>query len=93
MLLEAPEPGDAPEGAEVHLVLRAGTAGPAAAEAIEQASLSPTRLLLSGTGESSHLGGVVDAAIRFGLPLGYVAESASEIAPADPRDLAGRIVP
>jgi flagellar biosynthesis GTPase FlhF len=93
VLVDAPEPGDVPEGAEVHLVLRAGTAGPAAAEAIEQAPLSPTRLLLTGAGESSHLGGVVDAAIRCGIPLGYVAASAAEIAPADPRELAGRIVP
>lgn len=93
-LIEAPQAGDVPEGAEVHLVLRAGTAAAAAAEAVEGlAPLAPTRLLLSGAGESSHLGGVVDAAIRFGLPLGYVAESATEIAPADPRDLAGRIVP
>jgi flagellar biosynthesis GTPase FlhF len=91
-LIEARDPGDAPRGAEVHLVLRAGTAGPAAAEAIEQASVPPTRLLLSGAGESSHLGGVADAAIRFGIPLGYVAAGPAEIAPADPRELAGRIV-
>ncbi len=92
-LIEAPEASDVPEGAEVHLVLRAGTAAAAAAEAIGQAPLSPTRLLMTGAGETAHLGGVVDAAIRCGLPLGYVAESATEIAPADPRALAGRIVP
>ena len=82
------------DGAEVHLVLRAGTAAPAAAEAIEGiASLLPSRLLMTGAGATSHLGGIADAAIRFELPLGYVAESATEIAPADPRALAGRIVP
>lgn len=81
-------------GAEVHIVLRAGTAAPAAAEAIEgMASLLPSRLLMTGGGATSHLGGIADAAIRFELPLGYVAESATEIAPADPRALAGRIVP
>ncbi len=81
-------------GAEVHLVLRAGTAAAAASEAVAGlAALRPSRLLLSGAGETAHLGGVVDAAIRSGLPLGFVAASASEIAPADPRDLAGRIVP
>jgi flagellar biosynthesis protein FlhF len=95
-LLDAPEPGEAAalEGAEAHLVLRAGTAGPAASEAIDAAApLAPTHLLLSGAGETRHLGGVVDAAIRSGLPLSYVAESATEIAPAEPRGLAGRLVP
>lgn len=93
-LVEAPEPGDVPPRAEVHLVLRAGTAAVAAAEAVAGlAPLSPTRLLMTGAGETAHLGGIVDAAIRCDLPLSYVAESAGEIAPADPRALAGRIVP
>lgn len=95
-LIEAREPDEvaALDDAEIHLVLRAGTAGPAATEAITGlAPLAPTHLLMTGAGETAHLGGVVDAAIRSGLPLGYVAESASEIAPADPRELAGRIVP
>jgi flagellar biosynthesis protein FlhF len=82
------------DGAEVHLVLRAGTAAPAAAEAIEgMAALAPTHLLMTGAGATAHLGGIADAAIRLELPLGYVAESATEIAPADPRALAGRLVP
>lgn len=82
------------DGTEVHLVLRAGTAAAAAAEAIDGlAPLGPTRLLMTGAGETAHLGGVVDAAIRSGLPLSYIAESAGELAPADPRALAGRIVP
>jgi flagellar biosynthesis GTPase FlhF len=95
-LIEAPEAGEVAglEGAEVHLVLRAGTAGPVAVEAIGQCSpLTPTQLLLTGAGETAHPGGVVDAAIRSGLPLGYVAESAGEIGPVDARALAGRIVP
>lgn len=82
------------EGAEVHLALRAGTAAAAAAELHDGlAALAPTRLLLSGAGESSHLGGVLGLAIDCGLPLAYVAVGATEIAPADPRDLASRVVP
>lgn len=80
--------------AEVHLVMRAGTAAAAAAELLEGlAALRPNRLLLTGAGETSHLGGVLDLAIRSGIPIGYVAESPREIALADPRDLASRVTP
>jgi flagellar biosynthesis GTPase FlhF len=82
------------EAAEVHLALRAGTAAAAAAELLEGlTALQPNRLLLTGAGASSHLGGVLGLAIERGLPLGYVAEGEAEIAPADPRALASRIVP
>ena len=80
--------------AEVHLVMRAGAAAAAGAELLEGlAALRPNRLLLTGAAETAHLGGVLDVAIRSGIPLGYVAESPQEVALADPRDLAGRIVP
>jgi flagellar biosynthesis protein FlhF len=79
---------------EVHLVMRAGTAAAAAAELLEGlAALRPSRLLLTGAGETSHLGGVLDLAIRTGVPIGYVAEGPRELALADPRDLAGRVTP
>lgn len=82
------------ERPEVHLVMRASTAAAAGAELLEGlAALRPSRLLLSGAGETSHLGGVVDVAIRTGTPLGYVAESRREIALADPRELATRVTP
>ncbi len=82
---------DAPE---VHLVMRTGTAAGAAAELVEGLrSLAPNRLLLTGAGETGHLGGALDVAIRAALPLSFVAESPERIAPADPRDLAGRITP
>lgn len=78
---------------EVHLALRAGSGRHAAAELIDGlARLRPDRLLLTGTGETAHLGGAADAAIRSGLPLGYVAEGPGALAPADPRALAARIV-
>jgi hypothetical protein len=107
LLLEAPPLwGSAPElaevaaaiaaldAAEVHLALRAGTAAAAAAELHDGlAALAASRLLLTGAGESSHLGGVLGLAIDTELPLSYVAVGATEIAPADPRDLASRVVP
>lgn len=79
---------------EVHLVVRAGTAAAAGSELLEGlATLRPNRLLITGAAETSHLGGVLDLAIRSGLPLGYVAENAATIAPADARELANRVTP
>ncbi len=79
---------------EVHLVLRAGTAAAAAAELLEGLeALGPNRLLLAGASETSHLGGVLDVAVRSSVPLGYVAEGPGTIALADPRDLASRVTP
>jgi hypothetical protein len=78
---------------EVHLALRAGSGRHAAAELIDGlARLRPDRLLLTGAGETAHIGGAADAAIRSGLALGYVAEGPGALAPADPRALATRIV-
>lgn len=79
---------------EVHLALRAGTAAAAGRELVEGLRrLRPDRLLPTGLAETDHLGAVADVAIRTGLPLGYLAEGPAEIAPAEPRALASRIVP
>ena len=79
---------------EVHAVIRAGTAAAAGRELVEGLKrLRPNRLLATGLAETGHLGAIADVAIRAGLPLGYLAESPAEIAPAEPRALASRIVP
>lgn len=79
---------------EVHAVLRAGTAAPAGLELVAGLQrLRPNRLLATGLGEAGHLGAIADVAIRAELPLGYLAEGPAEIAPAEPRALASRIVP
>lgn len=84
----------AAEADELHLVMRAGTAAAAATELLDGlAALQPNRLLLTGAGETAHLGGVLDVAIRSRVPLGYVAEQPRQIALADPRDLASRVTP
>jgi len=79
---------------EVHLALRAGTAAAAGAElAAGLAPLRPDRLLATAVAETTHLGGILDVAIRAPLALGYVAAGPASIAPADARDLASRITP
>jgi flagellar biosynthesis protein FlhF len=84
----------AAEADELHLVMRAGTAAAAGTELLDGlAALRPDRLLLTGAGETAHLGGVLDVAIRSRVPLGYVAERPRELALADPRDLASRVTP
>jgi flagellar biosynthesis GTPase FlhF len=79
---------------EVHLAVRAGTASPAAVEMHEHLKgLDPNRILVSAAADTSYIGAAVDVAIRTALPVHYVAETVVELAPADPRDLASRIVP
>jgi flagellar biosynthesis protein FlhF len=79
---------------EVHLAVRAGTAAPVAAEMLETLRpLGPDRILVTGAGETAYLGAAVDLALRSSLPIHYVAESANEIAPADGRALAAKVVP
>lgn len=79
---------------EIHLAMRAGTAAAAGRELLDGlAALRPNRLMVTGAAETSHLGGVLDVAIRAGLPLGYVAENGATIAPTDPRELASRVTP
>jgi flagellar biosynthesis GTPase FlhF len=79
---------------EVHLAIRAGTASPAAVEMHEHLrGLEPNRILVSAAADTSYIGAAVDVAIRTALPVHYVAETVVELAPADPRDLASRVVP
>jgi len=79
---------------EIHLAVRAGTASPAAVEMHENLKgLAPNRILVSAAADTSYIGAAVDVAIRTSLPVHYVAETVVELAPADPRDLASRIVP
>jgi flagellar biosynthesis GTPase FlhF len=79
---------------EIHLTLRAGTGAGAGAELLDALRpLGPNRLLLTGAAETRHLGGALDLAIRAELPLSYVATSAAELAPADPRALASTVMP
>ncbi|HVY97471.1 MAG TPA: hypothetical protein VHA54_10985, partial [Solirubrobacterales bacterium] len=79
---------------ETHLALRAGTAAAVGAELADGLEpLRPDRLLLTGAGETAHVGGALDVAIRCGLPLGYVADGPESIAPADARALASRVTP
>ncbi len=79
---------------ETHLALRAGTAATVGAElAGGLQPLRPDRLLLTGAGETAHVGGALDVAIRCALPLGYVADGPDSIAPAEARALASRVTP
>ncbi|HVW45808.1 MAG TPA: hypothetical protein VHA76_02050 [Solirubrobacterales bacterium] len=78
---------------EIHLAVRAGTASPAAVEMLETLRpLGPNRILVSSAADTSYIGAAVDVAIRTGLPIHYVAETVVEIAPADPRALASKVV-
>ncbi len=79
---------------EIHLAVRAGTASPAAVEMHENLKgLDPNRILVSAAADTTYIGAAVDVAIRTSLPVHYVAETVVDLAPADPRDLASRVVP
>jgi flagellar biosynthesis GTPase FlhF len=79
---------------EIHLAVRAGTASPAAVEMFENLKgLGPNRILVSAAADTSYIGAALDVAIRTSLPVHYVAETVVDLAPADPRELASRVVP
>jgi flagellar biosynthesis protein FlhF len=79
---------------EIHLAVRAGTASPAAVEMFDSLKgLEPNRILVSAAADTSYIGAALDVAIRTSLPIHYVAETIVELAPADPRELASRVVP
>ncbi|HEY2477634.1 MAG TPA: hypothetical protein VGI17_02795 [Solirubrobacterales bacterium] len=79
---------------EIHLAVRAGTASPAAVEMHENLKgLDPNRILVSAAADTSYIGAALDVAIRTSLPIHYVAETVVDLAPADPRLLASRVVP
>jgi flagellar biosynthesis protein FlhF len=78
---------------EIHIAVRAGTASPAAVEMLETLRpLGPNRILVTAAADTTYIGAVVDVAIRTALPIHYVAETVVEIAPADPRALASKVV-
>lgn len=79
---------------EIHLAVRAGTASPAAVEMLERLRpLGPNRILVTAAADTSYIGAAVDVAIRTAMPIHYVAENVVDIAPADPRALASKVMP
>lgn len=79
---------------EIHLAVRAGTASPAAVEMLERLRpLGPNRILVTAAADTSYIGAAVDVAIRTAMPIHYVAENVIDIAPADPRALASKVMP
>jgi flagellar biosynthesis protein FlhF len=79
---------------EIHMAVRAGTAAPAASEMLEALRpLGPGRILVTVAADTSYIGAALDVAIRSSLPIHYVAENAVELAPADPRELASKVMP
>jgi flagellar biosynthesis GTPase FlhF len=79
---------------EIHLAVRAGTASPAAVEMQDKLKgLDANRILVSSAADTSYIGAALDVAMRTSLPIHYVAETVVELAPADPRGLASRVVP
>ena len=49
-------------------------------------------ILVSSAADTTYIGAAVDVAIRTTLPIHYVAETVVDIAPADPRALASKVV-
>ncbi|MFT3865971.1 MAG: hypothetical protein QM729_17025 [Solirubrobacterales bacterium] len=79
---------------EIHLAIRAGTASPAAVETLERLRpLGPDRILVTAAADTSYIGAAVDVAIRAAMPIHYVAENVVDLAPADPRALASKVMP
>lgn len=88
----------APPGAiEVHLTVPATLSAAAARELIEGcAPLGVTALALTHADETAHLGHALDLAMSSGLPLSYVGRGTAVpggLTPADPDDLAARVLP
>jgi flagellar biosynthesis GTPase FlhF len=83
--------------AEVHMTLPSTYSGPAARElAGLLAPLGPSRLALTQMDATTHIGGLVDYAIREDRPISYVSEGTGVpggLAPADPDKLAGLLLP
>lgn len=84
-------------GIEVHLALPATLSAAAARELIEGcAPLGVSALALTHADETAHLGHALDLAMSSGLPLSYVGSGTAVpggLAPADPFDLAARVLP
>jgi flagellar biosynthesis protein FlhF len=82
---------------EVHLALPSTYSGPAARELAESlAPLRPSRLAFTHMDATTHVGGLLDYAIREQRPISYTSEGTGipgGLAPADPEKLAGLLIP
>jgi flagellar biosynthesis GTPase FlhF len=82
---------------EVHLTVPATLSAPAAAELVAGcAPLGVTALALTHADETAHVGHAVHLAMRTALPVSYVGRGTSVpggLAPADPHELAARVLP
>jgi flagellar biosynthesis GTPase FlhF len=82
---------------EVHLTLPSTYSGPAARELAELlAPLRPAALTLTHMDATTHVGGLIDYAIRAERPISYVSEGTGVpggLEPADPDQLAGLLLP
>jgi flagellar biosynthesis protein FlhF len=82
---------------EVHLALPSTYSGPAARELAEAlAPLRPSRLAFTHMDATTHVGGLLDYAIREQRPISYTSEGTGipgGLAPADPDKLAGLLIP
>jgi flagellar biosynthesis GTPase FlhF len=82
---------------EVHLTLPSTYSGPAAGELAELlAPLGPSCIALTHMDATTHVGGLVDHAIREQRPISYVSEGTgvtSGLSPADPDALATLLLP
>lgn len=80
---------------DVTLVVPATLSATAARELRERLSaLNPTALAITHADATTHLGPAIELACTTGLPLAFVAEDATErFAPADPVQLAERLLP
>src|SRR3954447_12806732 len=82
---------------EVHLALPSTYSGPAARELTDLlAPLGPSRIALTHMDATTHIGGLVDYAIREQRPISYVSEGTGVpggLEPADPDKLAALLLP
>ncbi len=81
---------------EVHLTLPSTYSGPAARELADALTpLSPSCIALTHMDATTHVGGLVDYAIREQRPMSYVSEGTGVpggLSPADPDELAGLLI-
>jgi flagellar biosynthesis GTPase FlhF len=82
---------------EVHMTLPATYSGPAARELAENlAPLDPSRIALTHMDATTHVGGLLDYAIRSQRPISYVSKGTGVpggLEPADAEELAALILP
>lgn len=82
---------------EVHMTLPSTYSGPAARELAENlAPLEPSRIALTHMDATTHVGGLLDYAIRSQRPISYVSKGTGlpgGLEPADAEELAALILP